>query len=55
MALKVESVPGDADAELLLLDLQPDVQRKMKKAFCEPANAAFCPPLAIAAELVSLL
>ncbi len=42
----------DADAELLLADGTPDVQRKMKKAFCEPANAAFCPPLALAAELI---
>eukprot|EP00962_Isochrysis_galbana_P053100 scaffold24557_cov51-Isochrysis_galbana.AAC.1 len=24
----------------------------MKKAFCEPGNAAFCPPLGIACELV---
>jgi len=42
----------DLDAELLLLDGAPDVQRKMKKAFCEPGNVDFCPPLAIAGALV---
>ena len=39
--------PADPDAELLLFDGQPDVQRKMKKAFCEPGNVQCCPPLAI--------
>jgi len=52
LALKADAAAADADAELLLLDGQPDVQRKMKKAFCEPGNTAFCPPLAVARELV---
>ena len=42
----------DADAELLLFDGQPDVQRKMKKAFCEPGNIEHCPPLTLAAAVV---
>ena len=37
----------DLDAELSLLDGTADVQRKVKRAFCEPANVAFCPPLAL--------
>ena len=45
----------EADAELLLLDGTPDVQRKLKKAFCEPANVRFCPPIAVAAEVVLTL
>eukprot|EP00965_Chrysotila_dentata_P026484 877049-Pleurochrysis_carterae.AAC.2 len=45
------AVPDD-DAELMLLDGVPDVTRKMKKAFCEPGNANFCPPLVIVRELV---
>jgi tyrosyl-tRNA synthetase len=42
----------DADAELLLFDAQLDVQRKMKKAFCEPANVGHCPPIVLVSELV---
>jgi tyrosyl-tRNA synthetase len=37
---------------LLLLDGPADVQRKMKKAFCEPANLTHCPPLTVAIEAV---
>ena len=43
---------ADVDAELLLFDGQPEVQRKMKKAFCEPRNVQCCPPLAIVAEAI---
>mmetsp|Transcript_18149 Transcript_18149/g.30326 ORF Transcript_18149/g.30326 Transcript_18149/m.30326 type:complete len:888 (-) Transcript_18149:351-3014(-) len=42
----------DADAELLLLDGPSDVQRKLKRAFCEPGNVAFCPPLTLARRVV---
>jgi len=45
-------VADDPDAELLLFDGQPDVQRKMKKAFCEPGNVETCPPLALVREAV---
>jgi tyrosyl-tRNA synthetase len=42
----------DVDGELLLFDAQPDVQRKMKKAFCEPGNVAQNPVLSIVEEVV---
>ena len=48
----IDAVESDPEAELLLFDGQPDIQRKMKKAFCEPGNISHCPPLAIAAEFV---
>jgi len=56
LRLKVPPADGapvdDPDAELTLLDGPPDVQRKIKRAFCEPANVSFCPPLALAVEIV---
>ena len=42
----------DPDAELLLFDTALDVQRKMKKAFCEPGNVADCPVISVVAEAV---
>jgi len=42
----------DVDGELLLFDAQPDVQRKMKKAFCEPGNVVHCPVLSLVVETV---
>lgn len=41
----------DPDLELLLLDASADTSRKIKKAFCEPQNIDFNPPLL----LISLL
>ena len=35
-----------------LLEPPPDAQKKIKKAFCEPANVAHCPPLVLAREVV---
>lgn len=46
------NAPLDHDAEIFVLDAQQDVQRKMKKAFCEPGNVNFCPPLTLASYLV---
>ena len=43
---------NDPDAELLLFDGQPDVLRKMKKAFAEPGNTDDCPVIAVVTEAV---
>ena len=53
--LKALDAPADVavgDSELLLLETQPDVVKKIKKAFCEPGNVAHCPPIALAQEVV---
>ena len=46
------SLELDPDQELLLFDPALDVQKKMKKAFCEPGNDKHCPPLTVIEELV---
>ena len=43
---------ADADAELTLLDSSADIIRKVKRAFCEPSNVAFCPPLTLSRRLL---
>ena len=43
---------GLGDGELFLLDSSLDAQKKVKKSFCEPANAADCPPLVLAEHVV---
>ena len=50
--VEVQSLELDPDAELLLFDGAPDVQRKMKKAFCQPGNADDCPPIKLVEEAV---
>lgn len=42
----------DPDAELMLLDSSADVQRKIKRAFCEPGNVDNCPPLELAQVVI---
>jgi len=42
----------EADVNVLLTDAAPDVNRKLKKAFCMPGNTEACPPLAWAACLM---
>ncbi|EOD06982.1 hypothetical protein EMIHUDRAFT_68570 [Emiliania huxleyi CCMP1516] len=51
---QVKMSKSNKDSAIFMEDsaAEPDVQRKMKKAFCEPGNTAFCPPLAVARELV---
>ena len=54
LSLKALDAPADVavgDGELLLLEPQPDVVKKIKKAFCEPGNVAHCPPIALAVEV----
>lgn len=51
-SLEVKDAALDPDNELHLFDGQADVQRKMKKAFCEPRNVAHCPPIAVVVEAV---
>merc|ERR1711972_1022439 len=52
LRLKVDDGKWEPEAELLLLDGQPDVQRKLKRAFCEPGKIEFCPPIVLAEELI---
>jgi len=49
-----EAVPVEADVNVLLTDKDLNVNSKMKKAFCEPGNAACCPPLLWAGELMNV-
>ena len=51
-SLEIKDAALDPDNELLLFDIAADVQKKMKKAFCEPGNVAHCPPITVAAEAV---
>lgn len=49
--------PGEgveADVNLLLTDSEIEVNKKLKKAFCEPGNIGFCPPIAWVEELLHL-
>ena len=55
LSLKPPAAEADlavGDGELLLLETQPDAQKKIKKAFCEPGNVEHCPPIALASEVV---
>jgi len=45
---------AEADVNLYATDKEVEVNKKVKKAFCEPANVDFCPPIAIVAELIAL-
>eukprot|EP00286_Rhodomonas_abbreviata_P022569 CAMPEP_0181304206 /NCGR_PEP_ID=MMETSP1101-20121128/9016_1 /TAXON_ID=46948 /ORGANISM="Rhodomonas abbreviata, Strain Caron Lab Isolate" /LENGTH=773 /DNA_ID=CAMNT_0023409927 /DNA_START=263 /DNA_END=2585 /DNA_ORIENTATION=+ len=40
--------PVNADDNVFILDGTMDVGRKMKRAFCEPANIEHCPPITLA-------
>ena len=54
MDLRLKSLEADehmGPEELLLLDATPDISSKLKKAFCEPQNTSFCPPLILAKEV----
>jgi tyrosyl-tRNA synthetase len=42
----------DADVNVMLTDTEIEVNKKVKKAFCEPGNTDFCPPLAWIDELI---
>mmetsp|Transcript_38174 Transcript_38174/g.87333 ORF Transcript_38174/g.87333 Transcript_38174/m.87333 type:complete len:757 (-) Transcript_38174:206-2476(-) len=52
LRLKADDGKWDPEAELLLLDSQADLQRKLKRAFCEPGNVEFCPPIVLAEEII---
>lgn len=45
LRLRAEGEGLEADTNLFLTDREMDVNRKVKKAFCEPENTDFCPPL----------
>jgi len=49
--LRVPTI-DDLDVDIFpLLDTQADVNRKMKKAFCEPSNVDYNPPLVLTEEI----
>lgn len=52
LRLLAEGEGIDADVNLLVTDKDLDTNRKIKKAFCEPGNAQFCPPLSWASALI---
>mmetsp|Transcript_79597 Transcript_79597/g.170676 ORF Transcript_79597/g.170676 Transcript_79597/m.170676 type:complete len:745 (-) Transcript_79597:188-2422(-) len=43
----------EVDVNIMLTDKEIEVNKKVKKAFCEPGNVAFCPPIAWVAELLA--
>uniref|UniRef100_A0A7S1S1C9 tyrosine--tRNA ligase n=1 Tax=Alexandrium catenella TaxID=2925 RepID=A0A7S1S1C9_ALECA len=45
LRLRGEGEGPEAEADLFITDMQADVNKKIKKAFSEPGNATFCPPL----------
>ncbi|CAJ1444041.1 unnamed protein product [Effrenium voratum] len=45
LRLQAEGDGKEADVQVLITDKEMDVNRKMKKAFCQPGNAEFCPPI----------
>lgn len=52
--LRLKSLEADEHMgpdELYLLDAVHDISSKLKKAFCEPQNTEFCPPLALAKQV----
>merc|ERR1739845_32423 len=42
----------EADVNLMLTDKEIDVNKKLKKAFCQPGNIDFCPPITLVNELL---
>ena len=42
------------DANLMITDGTMDINRKLKKAFCEPKNVEVCPVLTLAKEVTSI-
>merc|ERR1712099_156234 len=44
----------ETDTNIMLTDKEIDVNRKVKKAFCEPGNISFCPPISWVGELLAL-
>lgn len=45
LRLRGEGEGLELDTNVMLTDMQPDINKKIKKAFCEPENVEFCPPL----------
>mmetsp|Transcript_53731 Transcript_53731/g.172219 ORF Transcript_53731/g.172219 Transcript_53731/m.172219 type:complete len:746 (-) Transcript_53731:71-2308(-) len=44
----------EVDVNILLTDKEVEVNKKVKKAFCEPGNTGFCPPISWVAELLHM-
>jgi tyrosyl-tRNA synthetase len=42
----------DADVNIMLTDKEIDINKKMKKAFCQPQNVDHCPPISWVAALI---
>lgn len=43
---------AEADVNVYATDKEVEVNKKMKKAFCEPGNTDFCPPISMVGELL---
>merc|ERR1712151_1442803 len=43
---------AEVDVNIFLTDEEIDINRKVKRAFCEPQNVEFCPPIAWVFELL---
>lgn len=52
LALQEVTEGNEANRHLLLTDKDPDVNRKIKKSFCEPQNLDFCPPLSVVEHML---
>jgi len=44
----------EVDVNIMLTDKEVEVNKKVKKAFCEPGNVSFCPPITWVGELLAL-
>lgn len=44
----------EVDVNVFLTDKEIEVNKKVKKAFCQPQNVEFCPPIAWVEELIAL-
>merc|ERR1712190_238440 len=44
----------EVDTNIMLTDKEIDVNKKVKKAFCQPGNVSFCPPIAWVGELLKV-
>ncbi|CAK9092097.1 unnamed protein product [Durusdinium trenchii] len=45
LRLQADGEGLEVDTQILLTDSEMDINRKFKKAFCEPGNVDFCPPV----------
>jgi len=54
LRLQAQGEGLEADTQILVTDKEMDINRKFKKAFCEPGNLEFCPPVSWVQALLSI-